>query len=212
MKYGFEISSKYLKKINNKSIGLIENSEYFLLLKNNTSGNVIVSIYINDKHIDTVEISQHSTYKLINKYNPNQFFIFKPIFSNKNSNFSNLRLEWRSIIKEYNYINNEKLPYITNDFPTKYYGETMLQYDKRINYDCSNKKFPDNTFSDELNLGISSDKYKLFSKYILDNPNIQEINMIQIIPEYNRINIKDYFVYNELNSDIPNIQFLNKYI
>ena len=110
-RYGFEIFSKHTEKINNNSVGLYPNAEFFIVLINNTSGNVAVSVNINDRLVGTYEVIQHSTYKLINHGELNQFFKFYSEYrDNKNNiNFSELKLEWKPIITLYKYIDNPNI-------------------------------------------------------------------------------------------------------
>lgn len=221
-KYGFEIYSKATKKINNKSIGLVYNSDFFIILINNTSGNVASRIYLDDMLIGNYEINPHSIYKVIEPSNPNQFFIFKPPFYNSKTNifFSTIKIEWIPIITKYTYVSNPEIKRYNrleerdtnNYFQDKYFGQTILSYDKRISYGCKYNGTPENTFDDDLNLGISSDKYILEKKYVNGPKYIQNLNIILINPKYNIININDYYVLNERHLDIPKIQLLDKII
>jgi hypothetical protein len=216
-RYGFEIFSKHTEKINNNSVGLYPNAEFFIVLINNTSGNVAVSVNINDRLVGTYEVIQHSTYKLINHGELNQFFKFYSEYrDNKNNiNFSELKLEWKPIITLYKYIDNPniKRPFskpISNisqlsyydEFPSKYFTQTIGSYDKRINYGCVNGGYPQNTFTTDLNLGISSDKYKLTKQYTSGKQINQKISLIEINQYFDTVNVRDYFVYAEPHLDI----------
>jgi hypothetical protein len=112
--------------------------------------------------------------------NPNQFFHFIPKFVDKKKNikYSELSIVWTPIITKYVYRNNPKSLIAKNDFASdykdytdekaflKHFGQTMLSYDKRIPYGCQNRGYPQNTFTTDLALGISSDKYKLEKQYV----------------------------------------------
>ena len=224
-RYGFEIFSKFTKRLGENSVGMYPNAEFFIVLINNTSANVVASISLNDRLIGTYEVVQHSTYKLINNGELNQFFKFYPVYQdNKNNlNFSELKLEWKPVTTVYKYIDNPdiKRPFnkpITNisqpsyydELPSKYYTPTMGQYDKRINYGCVNGGYPQNTFTTDLNLGISSDKYKLTKQYTTGQPIYQKINIIALNPYFETINVRDYFVYAEPHLDIFESQKMDR--
>ena len=147
----------------------------------------------------------------------NQFFKFYPIYQDtqKNLNFSELKLEWEPITTIYKYKDNPniKRPFnepISNisqqsyydEFPSKFIAQNMGSYDKRINYGCVNGGYPQNTFTTDFNLGISSDKYKLTKKYSTGQPINQKINIIALNPYYSTINVRDYFVYSEPHLDV----------
>jgi hypothetical protein len=219
-RYGFEIYSKATRKINNNTIGLVYNSDFNIILINNTSGNVAVNIYLDGIFIGNYEVTQHSIYKIIEPLNPNQFFVFKPPFydSETNTYFSTIKLEWTPIITKYTYVSNperKRYPRLEerdsiNYFPEKYFGQTSLEYDKRNNYGCKYNGHPEFTFDDELNLGISSDKYRMEKKYINGPKYTQNLTMVLINPKYDIINVRDYFVFNEKYLDIPERQLLDK--
>ena len=220
-KYGFEIYSKATKKINNNTLGMLHNSDFYIMLTNNTSGNVAVNVYLDGAFVGNYEILEHSIYKVTEPLNPNQFFVFKPSFYDKKNNmkFSELKLEWIPITTQYTYVSNPHLkkqirkinPNSYYDvFPPKYFGQTTLEYDKRINYGCIYDPRPEFTFDDDLNLGISSDKYKLEKKYINGNKYTQIINFVELNPKYPLVNVRDYFVYNEKYLDFPEKQLLDR--
>jgi len=223
-RYGFEIFSKFTKKVDENSVGMYPNAEFFIMLINNTSGNVAVSVSINDRLIGTYEVTQHSTYKLINKGELNQFFKFYPIYqdSNKNLNYSELKVEWTPIITVYKYVDNPNKsrpfnnpisnisqPSYYDELPSKYLAQNMASYDKRINYGCVNGGYPQNTFTSDWNLGISSDKYKLVQKYVNGKSIFQKINLIALNPYFDTVNVRDYFVYAEPHLDIFESQKMN---
>jgi hypothetical protein len=219
-RYGFEIYSKATKKINNDTIGLVYNSDFNIVLMNNTSGNVAVNVYLDGVFVGNYEIDQHSIYKISEPLNPNQFFIFKPVFYNKTNNmhFSTIKLEWTPIITKYTYVSNPDRKRFSrleekesiNYFPQKYFGQTSLEYDKRNNYSCKYNGHPEFIFDDELNLGISSDKYRIEKKYVNGSTYTQNLKMIILNPKYDIVNVHDYFVFNEKYLDIPEKQLLNK--
>jgi hypothetical protein len=216
-RYGFEIFSTMSKKLSNKSIGLLANSDFNIVLINNTSNNVKVNIRLNGQYIGSYEVIQHSTYKLLNLGQPNQFFKFYPKYSDPqtNTNFSELELEWIPVYSR-TYMKNKGLYDNVNfyrGYPTKYLTQTQLSYDKRINYGCVNSGYPLNTFTTDLNLGISSDKYAIKQKYIDSSNSIyQKINLIALNPYYDVVNVRDYFVYNEPHLDVFEHQRLDKII
>jgi hypothetical protein len=223
-KYGAEIFSRSTTKINHNTLGLIENSDFFISLYNNTSGNVVATLHLDGVLLGTYEIEPHSIYKLISYLNPNQFYKFNPGFRNlaNNTFFSELKIEWIPIITQYTYSENYKsIKHIDENnksyydkFNKSHFGQTqttqtMMDYDRRINHGCSNSNYPKNTFTDDLSLGISSDKFKLAKKYVNGEGFIQKIYLIVTNPEYNVVNVRNYFVYNERSLDIPENQLFD---
>ncbi len=124
-------------------------------------------------------------------------------------------LEWIPVYSR-TYMKNKSLYDNVNfyrGYPTKYLTQTQLSYDKRINYGCVNSGYPLNTFTTDLNLGISSDKYAIKQKYIDSSNSIyQKINLIALNPYYDVVNVRDYFVYNEPQLDVFENQRLDKII
>jgi len=219
-KYGFEVFSRATTKINHNTIGLIENSDFYINLYNHTSNNVVAKVFLDNHVLGTYELQPHSIYKMQDEMNPNQFFVFSPGFSDEVSNtlFSELKIEWTPIITEYKMVRNpnyKKTVKLNNYDPkreklnNRHFGQTMLSYDRRINYGCTNCKHPTNTFSDDLNLGISSDKYIITQRYTIGDKYIQKTYIVITNPKYNIVNVRDYFVYNEKMLDVPSNQMLN---
>lgn len=216
-RYGFEIFSTMSKRLTDKSIGLLANSDFNIVLINNTSNNVKVNVKLNKQIIGNYEVVQHSTYKLINLGQPNQFYKFYPKYNDPKTNtgFSELELEWTPIYT-HNYLKKNSLynnVHFYRGYPTKYLTQTQLSYDKRINYSCVNSGYPLNTFTTDLNLGISSDKYTQKQKFIDSQIIIkQKVNLVALNPLYDVVNVRDYFVYNEPQLDIFEKQRLDKII
>jgi hypothetical protein len=214
-KYGVQIYSTDYHKLGVNSLGLYPKSDYFISLVNNTSGNVIAKVFIDDEEYGIFEVTQHSSYKLLDYNGRNQFFKFRPEYlTQDNVPFTQIRIEWSPVITEYTYTPNafSKLNNIGASEDFKYFGQTMMAYDKRINYGCSRKDedIPDNVFTDDLSLGISSDRYRITKQYMQGKPCVQKINLISIIPNFPLVNVKDYFVYNEKQMDAYDKQFLDK--
>jgi len=219
-KYGFEVFSRATTKINHNTIGLIENSDFYINLYNYTSNNVVAKVFLDNHVLGTYELQPHSIYKMQDEMNPNQFFVFNPGFINTVSNtlFSELKIEWTPVITEYKIILNPNYKKTVKPIDTdikreklnnKHFGQTMLNYDRRINYGCSRCEHSTNTFSDDLTLGISSDKYTMRQRYLVDDKYIQKTYIMITNPKYNIVNVRDYFVYNQNMLDVPSNQMFN---
>jgi hypothetical protein len=192
-------SRQPIKRINENTFSLPQQAEFYLNLTNDTSGRVFAEIRFNGKFFKRVEINPHSKLKVINHLGQNQFFMI--------SNCTNIiDIKWIREITYYFY--DEQGKPSNNVYPDV--AQTMLDYDRRINYGCV-KNIPPNIFTNELNLGISSNRYKINKSYKYYESN-QKIFLQEEPEKYPIENIKKYFKYYQPSLDIPHKQRINKLI
>jgi len=207
-RFGCEIYSRFsTKNIDSNTIGLKNNVEFYIVLINNSFNLVHVTVYLDGKYLGEYQVSPQTTEKTINYENENQFFIFNP--NKVNRKYSKLHLEWRPIVTKYTYKTNYGNLFKNSEL-FDYKTQTMLEYDKRINYGCVNSGFPKNTFTDDLNLGISSNKFNLKKEYVSDELINQYIKLVEINPTYELVNVKNYLKNIDVPMDVPKYQLLDK--
>lgn len=204
-RFGCEIYSRFsVKNINNNTIALKQNVEFYIMLINNSFGLVYVTLYLDEKYLGDYQVSPQSTLKVINYDNQNQFFKFNP----NNNKYSVLHLEWRPIVTKYSYKTNYANLFKNNE-EFDYKTQTMMEYDKRINFGCIKSDLPKNTFTDDLSLGISSDKLKIKKQYITEGPINQYVKLIELNPTYELVNVNNYLKNISIPQDIPKYQLFD---
>lgn len=204
-RFGCEIYSRFsVKNINNNVIALKQNVEFYIVLINNSFGLVLVSLYLDGKYLGDYQLPPQTIKKVKNYENDNQFFKFNPI----NKIYSKLQLEWRPIVTRYTYKTNYANLF-KNQEEFDYKTQTMLSYDKRINFGCVSSDLPKNTFTDDLSLGISSDKYKLKKEYISEGPIIHNIKLVELNPTYELVNVDNKLKNINILPDAPKYQLFD---
>ena len=218
-RYGVEITSKYVNKLENNTVGLYNNSEYNIVLSNNSSEFVNTIVYFDDQVFNNYIMGPFTNYKILNPTGYNQFFKFNPIKIKNNKSITQIKIIWQpifikdTIIKNPNYkkikLNNyfDEYPEDCNKWP-----ETMLSYDKRIIN--NHEKFPSNVFTTDLSLGISSNKYKQLHDITFKNPRSIVITLVSVelgddISKIKLVDIQDKFSYYERAPDIPRYQYID---
>ncbi len=195
-RYGCEIFSRERSiKVNNNTAGLPLYSEFYLHLINNTFNPVVCNLIFDGQIIGTYTIQSQSTQKVLNYNGTNQFFKFSP-----HTESSKLKFEWIPVITKYKYIEPIKKEHIVIN--NKYRTPTMLNYDRRINYGCTQCK---HNFVSDLEISFN----KVAKSYVNGATVVQEIILTELSPKYNIFDVRDYFVYNPQHLDIPNKQLMN---